>query len=153
MTTEEVEVLYVEDDLADQELTLRSLRKAGLANRIHIANNGEEALDFIFCRGGFAHRSFDHPPRLILLDLKLPKVNGLEVLREIKNDPRTAVIAVVVLTSSVEEQDLVESYHLGVNSYIQKPVDFDRFREMILQVGMYWLVVNRPAPTAAFATK
>src|SRR5690242_12083089 len=127
MKAEEVEVLLVEDNPADQELTMRSLRKEGLANRIQIANDGEEALDFIFCRGAHARRSFESPPRLILLDLKLPKVNGLEVLREIKADPRTAHIPVVVLTSSIEDKDLIEGYHLGVNSYIQKPVDFDRF--------------------------
>jgi two-component system response regulator len=153
MIEEEVEVLYVEDDLGDQELTLRLLRKEGLANRIQVANDGEEALDFLFCRGDYAHRSFGQPPRLVLLDLKLPKVNGLEVLREIKHDPRTAHIPVVVLTSSVEEKDLIEGYHLGVNSYIQKPVDFDRFRDTIRQVGMYWLVVNRPAPAHTFAEK
>ena len=153
MKAEEVEVLLVEDNPADQELTMRSLRKEGLANRIQIANDGEEALDFIFCRGSHASRSFDCPPRLILLDLKLPKVNGLEVLREIKRDPRTAHIPVVALTSSIEDKDLLEGYHLGVNSYIQKPVDFDRFRETIRQVGMYWLLVNQPAPNGTLTAK
>jgi CheY-like chemotaxis protein len=129
------------------------LRKEGLANRIQVANDGEEALDFVFCRGDHAGRTFDEPPRLILLDLKLPRVNGLEVLREIKSDPRTTHIPVVVLTSSAEEKDLIEGYHLGVNSYIQKPVDFDRFRETIRQVGLYWLVVNQPAPINTLATK
>jgi two-component system response regulator len=153
METEAIEVLLVEDNPSDQELTLRLLRKEGLANRIQVANDGEEALDFVFCRGGHDQRSFDQAPRLILLDLKLPKVNGLEVLREIKRDPRTKHIPVVVLTSSVEEKDLIEGYNLGVNSYIQKPVDFDRFRETIRKVGLYWLVVNRPAPVNTFATK
>jgi CheY-like chemotaxis protein len=153
MKTEAVEVLLVEDNPSDQELTLRVLRKEGLANRIQVANDGEEALDFVFCRGDHAGRTFDEPPRLILLDLKLPRVNGLEVLREIKSDPRTTHIPVVVLTSSAEEKDLIEGYHLGVNSYIQKPVDFDRFRETIRQVGLYWLVVNQPAPINTLATK
>src|SRR5690348_15923649 len=153
MKVDEVEVLLVEDNPADQELTLRLLRKEGLANRIQVANDGEEALDFVFCRGDHNGRNFEQHPRLILLDLKLPKVNGLEVLREIKSDPRTAHIPVVVLTSSVEEKDLIEGYHLGVNSYIQKPVDFDRFRDTIRQVGLYWLVVNRPAPANGFITK
>jgi two-component system response regulator len=153
MIAEEVEVLYVEDDMADQELTMRALRKEGLANRIQIANDGEEALDFLFCRGAFSYRSFERPPRLILLDLKLPKVGGLDVLREIQLDPRTKTIPVVVLTSSVEQRDLIESYQLGINSYLQKPVDFDNFREMIRQVGMYWLVVNRPPPVKTLAIK
>jgi len=150
---EEIEVLLVDDNPSDQELTLRALRKGGIANRIQVANDGEEALDFLFCRGTFSNRSFDQPPRLVLLDLKLPKVHGMEVLREIKNDLRTAHIPVVVLTSSAEEKDLIEGYHLGVNSYIQKPVDFDKFRDIIRQVGLYWLVVNRPAPANASATK
>ena len=153
MKGQEVEVLLVEDNPSDQELTLRLLRKEGLANRIQVANDGEEALDFIFCRNEHSQRNFDTPPRLILLDLKLPKVNGLEVLREIKGDPRTAQIPVVVLTSSVEEKDLIEGYHLGVNSYIQKPVDFDRFRETVRQIGLYWLVVNRPSPANAVPAK
>jgi two-component system, response regulator len=150
---EEVDVLYVEDDPADQELTLRALRKNGLANRIRIANDGEEALDFLFCRGAYAQHTFNRLPRLILLDLKLPKVDGLQVLREIKCDPRTKHIPVVVLTSSIEQKDLIEGYDLGVNSYIQKPVDFDRFRDMVRQVGLYWLVVNRPAPFITLAVK
>jgi CheY-like chemotaxis protein len=106
--------------------------------------------DFLFCRGEFANRSFDHPPRLVLLDLKLPKVDGLEVLRTVKGDPRTQAIPVVVLTSSREENDLVEGYKLGVNAYIQKPVEFDSFRQAVKQLGLFWLVVNEPPPPTAF---
>jgi CheY-like chemotaxis protein len=121
-----------------------------LANTIQVARDGEEALDFLFCRGEFASRSFDHPPRLVLLDIKLPMVDGLEVLRAVKGDPRTQAIPVVVLTSSHEESDLVKSYKLGVNAYIQKPVDFDSFRQAIKHLGLFWLVVNAPPPPSAF---
>lgn len=149
MRQDEVEILLVEDDPADVELTLHALRN-NLRNQIYVARDGEEALDFLLCRGPYSGRSFDHPPRLILLDLKLPKVDGLEVLREIKKDARTRAIPVVVLTSSKEEKDLVNSYRLGTNSYIQKPVDFDQFRETVKQVGLYWLLVNEPPPKALF---
>ncbi|MBI4466895.1 MAG: response regulator [Acidobacteria bacterium] len=149
MRQDEVEILLVEDDPADVELTLHALRN-NLRNQIYVARDGEEALDFLLCRGPYSSRSFDHPPRLILLDLKLPKVDGLEVLREIKKDARTRAIPVVVLTSSKEEKDLVNSYRLGTNSYIQKPVDFDQFRETVKQVGLYWLLVNEPPPKALF---
>ena len=111
----------------------------------NVARDGEEALDFLFCRGAFAHRSFDYPPKLVLLDLKPPKVDGMEVLKQVKSDPRTKTIPVVILTSSREERDLVSGYHLGTNSYIQKPVDFDQFRETVKSVGLYWLVINQPA--------
>lgn len=149
MTTR-AEILLVEDNLADVELTLHALRTEKLANHIEVARDGEEALDFLFCRGPYTQRSFENPPRLVLLDLKLPKVDGMEVLREVKEDPRTKSIPVVILTASREESDLVNGYHLGANGYIQKPVDFDKFRETVKQLGLYWLVVNQPPPPSAF---
>jgi len=139
-----LEILLVEDSPDDLELTRRALRKANLTNPIHIARDGAEALDFIFCEGDYAGRDIENPPRVILLDLKLPKVDGLEVLKRVKGDPRTAAIPVVVLTSSKEQNDVVESYALGVNSYIVKPVNFERFAEAVQQLGMYWLLLNQP---------
>lgn len=150
MSPDEVEILLVEDNPDDVELAVHALRGANLANRIEIARDGEEALDFLFCRGRYNHRSFQTPPRLVLLDLKLPKVDGLEVLKEIKSNPRTKAIPVVIITSSREEQDLVNGYKLGVNAYIQKPVDFAQFREIVKQLGLFWLVINQPPPAAAF---
>jgi DNA-binding response OmpR family regulator len=126
------------------DLALHALRREKLANNIYIARDGEEALDFIFCRGAFTHRSFERPPKLVLLDLKLPKVDGMEVLKQIKSDARTRTIPVVIMTSSKEERDLAAGYNLGANSYIQKPVDFDQFRETVKSVGLYWLVINQP---------
>jgi len=153
MNAQEYEILLVEDDPADAELTVLSLREQRLANKIVIARDGAEALDVIFCRGAFANRTFEHPPRLILLDLKLPKVSGHEVLRAIKADERTRSIPVVVLTSSNHEKDLVECYGLGVNSYIQKPVGLQKFQETVRQFGMYWLMVNHMPPPSAFNGK
>ena len=150
MRENEVEILLVEDNPADVELTLHSLRDNKLSNRIQVARDGEEALDFLFCRGPYGDRPLETLPRLILLDLKLPKVDGMEVLREVKNNPRTKFIPVVILTSSREERDVVNGYQLGVNSYIQKPVDFDQFREIVKQLGLYWLLVNQPVPANAF---
>ena len=150
MTQGELEILLVEDNPEDVELTLHALRLNNLANPISVVRDGEEALNFLFCRGPYAHRNFGNPPRVVLLDLKLPKVDGLAVLREIKNDPRTKAIPVVVLTTSKEEKDLVNSYQLGVNCYIQKPVDFNQFRKTVEQLGLFWLVVNQPPPPAAF---
>jgi CheY-like chemotaxis protein len=152
MTTE-VEILLVEDNLADAELTIHALRETRLVNKIHHVSDGEEALDFLFCRGPYSDRKFTDALRLVLLDLKLPKVDGLEVLREIKSDPRTRAIPVVILTSSREEKDMVNGYQLGTNSYIQKPVDFEHFRETTKQLGLYWLLVNEPPPSSAFGAK
>jgi two-component system response regulator len=146
-----VEILLVEDNPSDIELTLHALRRENLSNRVQVVRDGEEALDFLFCRGTFSDRTFDNPPKLVVLDLKLPKVDGLEVLRAIKNDLRTRAIPVAILTSSNEDRDLVDGYKLGVNSYIQKPVDFDRLRETVKQLGLYWLVVNHPPPSRAFS--
>ena len=140
----EVEILLVEDNPSDLELTLRALEEHKLCNRVQVARDGEEALDFIFCRGQFSGKRIESLPRVVLLDLKLPLVDGLEVLRQIRADPRTNRVPVVVLTSSTEERDVVESYALGVNSYISKPVDFDQFKEAMRTIGMYWLLLNRP---------
>ena len=150
MSSNEIEILLVEDNEADEELAVHALRTNNLANQIHVAHDGEEALDFLFCRGEHNGRAFERPPRLVLLDLKLPKIDGLEVLRQIKNNPRTRAIPIVILTASREERDMVEGYHLGVNSYIQKPVDFVQFREIVKQLGLYWLVVNLAPPRDAF---
>jgi len=148
--TNRIEILLVEDNADDVELAVHALRREQLVNDIAVARDGEEALDFIFCRGPYAHRSFQSPPQLILLDLKLPKVEGLEVLRAVKSDPRSKAIPVVVMTSSREERDLVDSYKLGVNAYVQKPVDFDQFRNVVKELGLFWLVINQLPPPRAF---
>ena len=143
MIAHAVEILLVEDDPLDVQLMLRELNKDSKGG-IEVVRDGEEALDFLFCRGAYAERSFDHPPKLVLLDLKLPKVDGMEVLKQVKSDPRTRTIPIVIMTSSKEERDLASGYNLGANSYIQKPVDFDQFRETVKSVGLYWLVINQP---------
>lgn len=147
---QEIEILLVDDSASDVELTLRALRRHNLANHIHVAEDGQEALDFLFCRDAYAERSFASKPKVIFLDLKMPKVDGIEVLRAIRGDARTRAIPVVILTSSKEQRDMVEGYKLGVNAYIQKPVDFDKFRGVIEQMGTFWLMVNQPPPREAF---
>jgi two-component system response regulator len=145
--TNEIEILLVEDNQDDMDMTLRALHKAHLTNRIQTVRDGAEALEFIFCEGAFAGRKFENPPKVILLDLKLPKVDGMEVLKRIKGDERTKMIPVVILTSSKEQRDVIESYDLGVNSYIVKPVNFEGFAAAVQEVGMYWLLHNQPPKT------
>jgi two-component system response regulator len=140
----EIEILLVEDKEEDVELTMRALRKNNLANRVHVVSDGQKAIDFIFAEGEYAGRNINDTPKVILLDLKLPKVSGLEVLQRIKSDERTKVIPVVMLTSSKEEQDIVESYRLGVNSYIVKPVNFNDFVNAVSELGLYWMLLNKP---------
>lgn len=143
---DEVEILLVEDNPHDLELTLRALKKGKLANRVIAVRDGAEALDFIFARGQYAGRDVNNVPRVMFLDLKLPKVDGIDVLRAVKADERTKKIPIVIITSSAEEQDRVESYQLGVNSYVVKPIEFDGFMKTITDLGFYWLAVNRNAP-------
>jgi two-component system response regulator len=137
-----VQILIVEDNLRDAEFTVRALRKNNLANDVVTARDGDEALDFLFCRGKYSKRSFSNPPKVVLLDLKLPKVSGLEVLKIIKEDARTKNIPIVIVSSSREEPDIKEAYALGVNSYVVKPVDFDDFVKAVSSLGLYWLLVN-----------
>jgi two-component system, response regulator len=141
-----VEILIVEDNPHDLELTLHAFKKYHLANNIQIARDGEEALEYIFCTGRYHDRANVDQPRIILLDLKLPGIDGLEVLEKLKSDARTRGLPVVMLTSSEEERDIVESYHLGVNSYIVKPVDFNQFTEIVRKLGFYWLLINSIRP-------
>jgi CheY-like chemotaxis protein len=141
---EQIEVLLVEDNPSDIELVLRAFKKNNLQNKVHVIRDGAEALEFIFCTGAYTARDINSPLKVIILDLKLPKVNGKEVLKRIKSDDRTKMIPVVVTTSSQEEKDVVESYHLGVNSYIVKPVDFQKFIDTITELGLYWLFINKP---------
>lgn len=143
MNQNPVEILLVEDNPSDEELTLYALKKNNIANYIQVVRNGAEALEYLFCAGAYAHRRIDDVPKLILLDLKLPKVDGLEVLARIKKDERTCLLPVVVLTSSREERDIIESYQLGVNSYIVKPVDFEQLVDAVRQLGLYWLLLNQ----------
>jgi two-component system response regulator len=137
-----VEILLVEDNVNDEVLALHAFKKQNIVNKIYVARDGAEALDFIFRAGTYAKRTAENP-KLILLDLKLPLVDGIEVLRQIRDDPRTKLVPVVMLTSSSEERDIVETYRLGVNSYIVKPVDFEQFNEVVKNLGYYWMLLNR----------
>jgi len=138
------EIILIEDNPHDAELTIRSLKRNKIANDIHVIPNGAEALDFFFATGKYEGRDMKMTPKLVILDLKLPKVDGIEILRRVKSDERTKIIPIVVLTSSKEENDVVESYKLGANSYIVKPVDFQKFAESIRDLGLYWLLLNEP---------
>ena len=144
-STHVLDILLVEDNPNDIKLTLRALQKNNLANHVHVVNDGAEALDFLFFRGKYEGRNVNEKLKLILLDLKLPKLDGLEVLKAIKSDERTKTIPVVILTSSKEERDIVEGYNLGVNSYVVKPLDFDQFISSVAELGLYWLIINEPA--------
>jgi two-component system, response regulator len=139
-------ILLVEDNRDDEDLTLRALAKSNISNRVVVARDGAEALDYLFRRGAHASRPASEEPQVVLLDLKLPKVDGLEVLRAVRANDDTKLLPIVILTSSVEDRDLIDSYGLGANSYIRKPVDFDQFLEAVKQLGLYWLVLNQPVP-------
>jgi two-component system response regulator len=143
----EYSILLVEDNASDEELTLRALKKSNIANRVVVARDGAEALDFLFATGAYAGRSSQDVPQIILLDLNLPRIGGLEVLRRIRADDRTKLLPVVILTSSNEDKDLAQGYSSGANSYIVKPVDFRQFSEVVRQLGMYWLLINQRPPT------
>ena len=140
----EIEILLVEDNATDAELTIRTLKKHNLANKLVWIGDGAKALDFIFAEGGYEDRDINCKPKVILLDLRLPKVDGMEVLKKIKSDERTKTIPVIVLTSSKEDRDIIESYKLGVNSYINKPVEFESFTRTVGDLGLYWLLLNEP---------
>jgi two-component system response regulator len=146
-----VEILIVEDTAEDVELTTRALRRNKIVNDIYVAEDGVEALDVLFCRGTHQDRTFSGPPKLVLLDLKLPRVGGIDVLRAIRGDERTKAIPVVIFTSSKEERDLIDSYKLGVNAYAQKPIDFVQFAETVRQIGLFWMLINEAPPPGAFA--
>jgi CheY-like chemotaxis protein len=148
MSPSGVEILLVEDNPADAELTLRALRKQNLANPVHHARDGAEALDFIFATGAYADRAGEPLPKVVLLDVDLPRVDGIEVPRRLRSDPRTATLLVLVMTSSLEERDVVEGYALGVNGYVAKPVEFAPFAEAVSRLGLYWLLLDRP-PTSS----
>jgi two-component system response regulator len=143
---EEKMILLVEDNPDDEALTIRALQKNNIRNKVVVVHDGAEALDFLFCTGAYANRNPKDMPQVVLLDLKLPKVDGLEVLRRIRADARTSLLPVVILTSSKEEQDIMESYKNGANSYVRKPVDFNQFLEAARQLGLYWLVLNEAPP-------
>jgi two-component system, response regulator len=137
-------ILLVEDNPDDEALTLRAIHKNHIVNPVAVARDGVEALDYLFCTGAYSGRDPGEVPAVVLLDLKLPKLDGLEVLRRLRNDERTRLVPVVILTTSTEERDIVDSYSLGANSYVRKPVDFEQFNQAVGQLGMYWLLLNQP---------
>jgi two-component system response regulator len=139
-------ILLVEDNPSDEALTLRALKKSGIKNDVIVTRDGAEALDYLFCTGGFSNRNQLDPPAVILLDLNLPKIGGLDVLRRIRENPETKLLPVVILTSSDEEEDRLSGYEFGANSFVRKPVEFDRFATAVQQLGLYWLLLNEPAP-------
>ena len=141
-------ILLVEDNPDDEALTMRALKQSKLANEIVITRDGNEALEFLFATGKYAVRDVSHTPAVILLDLKLPKLSGLEVLQQLRGDPRTRLVPVVVLTSSSEDEDMMRSYQLGANSYVRKPVVFGRFADAVSQLGLYWMLLNQPPPNS-----
>jgi two-component system response regulator len=143
MNKDEVEILLVEDSMEDAEMTIRALKKVHLANKLVHLEDGQEAIDFLFAKGKYSDRQLTSHPRLILLDIKMPKVDGIEVLRRLKSDEVTRMLPVVMMTSSAEEKDIVVSYNLGVNSYVVKPVDFESFFKAVGELGLYWLLINR----------
>lgn len=143
MENNEIEILLVEDNQTDAELTIRALRKRNLGNKLVWVKDGAEALDYLFARGEYSHRDINHTPKVVLLDLRLPKVDGLEVLKKMRSEEQTRMIPVVILTSSKEDRDIVESYKFGVNSYISKPVEFEEFLNTVSEMGFYWLLLNK----------
>jgi two-component system response regulator len=147
MSNEPIEILLIEDNPSDIKLALHAFKKHNLTNRIQVLRDGAEALEYLFCTGRYESRNIEVGPKLILLDLKLPLVDGHEVLRRVKSDARTQMIPLVIMTTSQEERDIVESYKFGVNSYIVKPVDFEQFTEVVRQLGFYWLLINKPPPS------
>ncbi|HUR10684.1 MAG TPA: response regulator [Flavitalea sp.] len=146
MSYENIEILFAEDSMDDATLTIRALRKSGFSNTLHHVKDGAEALDFLYCKGEYASRNADSRPKLLLLDLKMPKVSGMQVLEKVKSDPALKSIPAVILTSSKEDPDIAKCYSLGANSYIVKPVDSDNFVQAIKELGMYWMVISQPAP-------
>lgn len=150
MNNNDAEILLVEDNMDDAALTIRALKKVNLANKLVHLEDGQQALDFLFSKGEFENRELTRQPKVILLDIKMPKVDGIEVLRQIKTNEATRMIPVVIMTSSNEEQDMIASYNLGVNSYVVKPVHFESFAKAVSELGLYWLLTNRPPNTTLF---
>ena len=140
----EVEILLVEDNMSDAELTIRALKKNNLANKLMHLEDGQDALDFIFTEGNYSQRNIENKPKIILLDLKMPKINGIQVLQKIKSDERTNKIPVIILTSSKEDPDIQECYSLGANSYVVKPVEFEKFMQAVAELGLFWMLINEP---------